>query len=1113
MPISQKLLDSLVCRIKARAVGAARLALIPVFLCGILAAIAPSADAAVAAAPGWTIDSLPIPPNFTEQNNSECVKQLGTGAQYPHCNGYDITAINVGSKATDGTPITMSATMPAGVKVRRVSFLWSGAGRLGDPELSSETDLNTKLPTPLCTNVPLSCTLPPVAVAPNDRVRMLVYVTLEPSAADPIVSTASVSGGGAPEARDLSDAPDTEAEPLFGYKFGSLFVNPAGAPVVQAGEHPSELATRIDFNTKVIEGEYRSVQEIRDAIVDLPLGMVGSAVAAPTCTLAQLTAETCPPDSVVGHVFTEPTDNARVDGPLNNVTPEHGKAAEFGFIDTLGAVHLIYASVAPTPAGYVLRAATSEIPQVGLTDLLVTFFGDPAAVDGSGNTPVPQLTAPSSCTGQPLLTHVYIDRWVAPGRENPDGTPDLTDPNWLSQTSESPAVSGCNLLRFNPSISATPEVTRANSPSGFNVDIEVPEHEDPSTLATPPLKKAVVTLPAGVSVNPSSANGLAACSLAQVGMSASGEPNAGPPSCPDASKIGALELDSPAISGTLQGSVYLARQNENPFGSLLALYFVVNDPERGVLVKLAGRVEANPLTGQLTTVVDNSPQFPFSALRVHIFGGEKASLRTPLACGSYATTSELTPWSAPDSGPPATPGSAFNVSSAADGSACPAAIPFSPSMSAGTSSNRAGAFSPFTVTIARTDAEQELGGVTVTTPEGLLGLLKSVEQCLEPQAGRGECGPNSLVGSATVGAGSGSDPFYIRDGKVFLTGPYHGAPFGLSIVVPAIAGPFNLGNVVVRSRIEVDPHTARVSVISDPLPQMINSIEGLRSGIPTDLRSVTVSIDRPGFIFNPSSCDPLTGDATLTGVQGAGATVSSHFQASDCGALKFAPKFTASTAGKASKANGASLDVKVGYPTGPQGTYANIKAVKVDLPKQLPSRLTTLQKACLAAMFEANPASCPHASDVGTATATTPVLNVALTGPAYLVSHGGEAFPDLEIVLQGENITLILIGNTQIKKGITSSTFKTVPDAPVSSFELKLPTGPFSILGATVPQSKKYNLCGQTLPMPTQITAQNGAVIKQTTKIAITGCPKSKKAAAKKKKKKTKGDSGKGKKK
>jgi hypothetical protein len=314
-------------------------------------------------------------------------------------------------------------------------------------------------------------------------------------------------------------------------------------------------------------------------------------------------------------------------------------------------------------------------------------------------------------------------------------------------------------------------------------------------------------------------------------------------------------------------------------------------------------------------------------------------------------------------------------------------------------------------------------------------------------------------------------------------------------VVPEKAGPFNLGNEVVRAAIGIDPHTAALTVASDPLPQQ-------KDGVPFRLKTVNVTIDRPNFVFNPTNCSQQTIAGSIAGVlpdgtRGATASVSSPFAVAGCKNLPFKPKLTALTQAKATKANGASLHVKV--VSGPG--QANIGKVKVDLPKQLPSRLTTLQKACTAAVFEANPAACPAASVVGTGTAVTPVLKNPLTGPAYLVSHGGAAFPDLEIVLQGEGITLDLDGNTNIKKGITSSTFKSVPDAPITTFDLVLPEGPHSALTAFVPSSKNYSLCGQTLAMPTAITGQNGAVIKQTTKIAVSGCPKHKKAKPRKKRK------------
>jgi hypothetical protein len=320
-----------------------------------------------------------------------------------------------------------------------------------------------------------------------------------------------------------------------------------------------------------------------------------------------------------------------------------------------------------------------------------------------------------------------------------------------------------------------------------------------------------------------------------------------------------------------------------------------------------------------------------------------------------------------------------------------------------------------------------------------------------------------------------------------LTGPYEGAPFGLSIVTPVIAGPFDLGTIVTRARIEVDPRTAQITVTTDPLPQIVK-------GVPTDLREINAIIDRPGFLFNPTNCAPqeFTGIATSAG-SAATAPLATHFGMGSCQSLKFKPRFSATASGRNSKANGASLDVKVVYPSEPQGSEANIAKVKVDLPKQLPSRLTTLQKACTAAQFDANPAGCPSASVVGHAIVHTSVLPVPLEGPAYFVSNGGEAFPNLIMVLQGYGVTVDLVGDTFINKaGITSSTFKTVPDVPFNTFELNLPQGPASALATNVPAKAAYSLCGQKLVMPTELIAQNGAVINQSTPIGVAGCAKTK---------------------
>ncbi len=500
----------------------------------------------------------------------------------------------------------------------------------------------------------------------------------------------------------------------------------------------------------------------------------------------------------------------------------------------------------------------------------------------------------------------------------------------------------------------------------------------------------------------------------------------------------------------------------------------------GVIVKQAGYAMINQATGRVTTVFKDTPQLPFDDLEAALEPGANAALTNPSTCGPAVTDAGLTPWSS--NTPTKIEAPPFQV----NGNCAPG---FSPGFQAGTSPTHAGGYAGFSLTLTHQDGEQTLGRVSVTTPPGLLGVLKNVEQCPKAQAKAGTCSDASKIGTGSVVVGPGSTPLPLAGSKVYLTGPYDGQPFGLSIVTPTVAGPFVLsgntghGSEVVRASIAINPHTSALTVTSDPLPPTIN-------GIPVDIRAIRIDVNREKFTFNPTDCDVMTIGGTITSTTGAVSHASSPFQATGCAGLPFSPKFTVSTQGKTSKKNGASLHVKVSSGAG----QANIAKVKVNLPVQLPSRLTTLQKACVDHVFDANPSACSSASIVGSATAVTPLLAKSLTGPAYLVSHAGAAFPDLEVVLQGEGITLILDGNTQIKKGITSSIFRAVPDAPISTFDLNLPEGPHSALGAF------GNLCTSKLRMPTIITGQNGKVVEQTTKITATGCPKHKPARAARKK-------------
>jgi hypothetical protein len=880
------------------------------------------------------------------------------------------------------------------------------------------------------------------------------------------------------------------AQAMFGIEtFENAFTNESGLPIAEAGAHPYAMTTTLAFNghkpspEQEGAGFFHEVPEgdPKDIEVNLPPGVILNPLATETrCTEAEIenVGVGCPNSAAVGvAVLRVGLGGGEGRAPVYNMVPPPGVPGELALNAAgIGVIVHIVGRVR-TGGDYGLSADVSGITQKAAVDgTTLTLWGDPSQanhdkergqcfppnlnefeknIEEGVSCPVERthealLTLPTSCTANTTAATMRADSWQEPGQWTP----------LVPSSPATPAIEGCGRLNFDPRLTVEPEPVTAftESPSGLNVDLKVPAKGTAEGFAEANLKNALVTLPAGVAVSPSAANGLEACTPEEISLH-----TAEPDRCPAASKIGSVEVVTPLLEHPLEGSVYLAQQENNPFQSLIALY--VTAEGSGALIKLAGEGKLEPSTGQITTTFDNNPQLPFSELKLSFFGGPRAPLIMPSACATYTTTSQLTPWSSEIAKEPS---SSFTI-----GSGC-GPQGFSPSFAAGSVNSQAGAFSPFTLTLARRDGEQRLASVQVQEPPGLLGVLKSVVQCPEPQASLGTCGPESQIGHTTVGAGPGPDPVWVG-GSVYLTGSYGGAPFGLSIVTHAAAGPFDLGNVVVRARIGVDPHTGQITVSSEPFPTILD-------GIPLDIRTVNVTVDRSGFLFNPTNCAPLSVNGTVTSTSGASAAVSSPFEAANCGLLPFKPKFVVSTQAKTSKLEGASLHVEVASAPG----QANIGKVAVSLPKRLPSRLSTLQKACLAAVFEANPAACSAASQVGTATATTPLLARPLAGPAYLVSYGNEAFPNLVIVLQGEGIVVDLVGNTKIKKGITSSTFNAVPDVPVTKFELTLPRGRYSVLTAN------GSPCAAPLKMPTTITGQNGAVTKQTTKIAVSGCPKHK---------------------
>jgi hypothetical protein len=1009
---------------------------------------------------------------------------------------YWVTVTNTSSQPTSG-PITITDSPPRGLQSASIR------GEL-DLELGGGSTLSCEAGT--------RCTYAP-SLLPGQRVFVEMVVRIAPGTVGPVTDTASVSGGGAPsESANVSSAIGTAAQSAaesFGLAaVGAEATGLNGLTDSQAGDHPYETTVSFSLNTVYLFNEQAGARaevtaggvggegaHTRDVIVDVPPGFVGDPTVVERCPQYKILAEACPANTQIGiaRIVTlgyrnYPSGEYR----MYNVVPDKQYPAEFVIdIPTVAQVPL-YASVTPD-SGYGVRITTPGIPEKGAPiDVAVTFFGTPANDPNvnnrnqSGAVPVAFLDNPVSCSTKPQVTTVRVDSWENPGTYLADGQPNFGDPNWKSLSSTMfPLLTGCELLGFNPSLSVLPDTTRADEPAGMTVDVNVPQaQQEFPHLITPEFKDTTVTLPSGLSLSPSAGDGLAGCSSEQIDLASGGRG-----SCPAGSQIGTVRVTTPLLTEPLEGQVFLGTPHCDPCsnadasdGNMYRLFLQFEGS--GTVVKVEGTIHANTSTGQLTTTFDDTPQLPVSQVQLHFNSGLRAGLATPQACGTFTSTADVTPYSTPIT-PDATPSSQFNVDWNGDGEACPAVWPFKPSFEAGTSNPNAGQLSPLTVTFNREDREQDFSQIKVVTPPGLLGSLSGVPLCGEPQADLGTCSAASQIGEMTVAAGPGSHPYY-QKGMVYLTGPYRGAPFGLSIVVPTHAGPFNLGNVVVRATISVDPYTAALTVTTDPLPQILD-------GIPLRLRTTNVTINRPGFIFNPTDCAQLHITATISGSQGTQAEDSVPFAVSGCAGLPFGPKFSVATSGKTSRTAGASLDAKLVFPSGPQ---SNIARVKVELPKQLPSRLTTLQKACRDSVFETNPAACPAESVIGAVQAVTPILPVKLVGPVYFVSHGGAAFPNLVAVLQGYGVRVNLVGETFISKaGITSSTFTNVPDVPVSSFELFLPEGPFSALAAN------GDLCKDKLLMPTSFVAQDGAQLKQNTPIEVTGCPKAKQAKRKTKRK------------
>ncbi len=890
---------------------------------------------------------------------------------------------------------------------------------------------------------------------------------------------------------------------------GQTTANEAGDPYTQAGGTPHTIATRIEFPRyqKLIaslppfatyEGPM-PVEAPRDIFVEIPAGLIGRPASLPKCTIVELNGDasrpTCPMESQVGTAAVGLGDG----GYVSQVSVYAMEApaevpARFAF-NVGGALVSLDASVRSDGDYGITLASRNTSQAVPFGGTQIDLWGTPAdpihdadrrcpggATAGpflnTGTAeecpyerpePTALLRMPTSCSG-PVDTALRVDSWEHRGALKSDGAPDLSDPNWKSATftshnppgyPETPdnwgpeqGTTGCNAVPFNPQVSVEATSNEADSPTGLAVDISVPQTSDPDVLGSSDLKDTTVTLPEGFSLNPSAADGLEACTLEQIDLDGQNTE----PECPNASKIGTTQIDTPLLEEPMSGDVFLAEQNdpdkpgaENPFDTLTAYYIVAEGP--GTVIKLPGKVELDEGTGQIVNTFTDNPQLPFSNFHVEFFDGPRSPIATPRTCGTDAVEAELTPWARPDS--PVTRTQNLAITTGPGGLPCPADLasrPFEPTLSSGVVDPVAGSFTPFVFQLKRADGHQEILRLRVDLPPGVTANISDTPRCSEAalaelvdsnhsaaeEIASAKCPAASQVGKVTVGAGAGSNPYYVQTGKAYLAGPYKGAPLSLAAVVPALAGPFDLGVELVRSALHVDPRTAEITVATDQFPTILE-------GIPLRLRDIRVNMNKPNFMLAGTNCDPLQITGQASGVGGASADLAQRYQLGDCGSLGFSPKLELDL-GNAKKSTKSNQHPPLHATLSPNEGDANISSAEVVLPEGVLLDQDRIGRICSRDRYAAG--TCPEESRVGYAKATTPLLADPVEGPVYLKASDN-TLPDLAADLNGE-IDIDLFGRIDQTKGKRinriRNTFDIVPDVPVSSFELTLDGGSDGLL-------------------------------------------------------------------
>jgi hypothetical protein len=854
-----------------------------------------------------------------------------------------------------------------------------------------------------------------------------------------------------------------------------------GAFTRQAGAH-ADLETHLEFPREIDPntGTPRLQANVKDVLVDLPPGVSGNPTAVPTCAEALLISAIgsplCPPTTQLGIARIEQTSGLIEPVPIYNVQRPDGVPGLFAF-NYLGVVTYIKAKV--RAGDYGISALSTQISQThAILSVDITLWGTPGDPrhdadrfdpnlyapgvgdfgTASGLPPAPFLSNPTSCPDGPSTTTISTDFWQDPDNysvvkltEDVDGTPLVNE--------------GCDKLDFRPTASVQPLSHTVDAPTGLDVNIHVPQNEAPYGLSTAHVKKVSVVLPQGMSVSPSSAAGLGACAPDQIRIGLADDPT-----CPDSASVGTVEIDTPLLDDPLKGDVYLAKPNDNPSNSLVALYIVAHGP--GFTLKLPGRIDLDQNTGQLTTTFDNNPQLPFTDLHLQFRGGSQAPLATPTTCGTYNTHVEITSWA---SDTPVTSDTPMTFDQGCG------ARNFAPSFSAGSTNPAAGAASPFTFSLTRADGQQYLSKIATVLPAGLLARIASVPQCPDAAAAAGTCPATSQVGSVSTLAGPGAQPLALT-GRVYLTGPYRGAPFGLSIVVPTAgqSGPFDLGNVVVRAAISIDRRDAHVTVDSDLLPTILK-------GFPLRLRQVKLSIDRAGFMINPTNCASQSITGIFGSTDGTSSVQKALYQPLGCKDLSVNDKLAMTLTGTGTT-DGSHPGLQAKLTAAPGG--ANLRKAVVRLPLSLALDPDNAEALCTIAQRAA--LNCPKASIVGTAKAYS-VLPDPLTGPVYFVkgqrfSPSGRPIPTLPtlwIPLSADGVTIDVNASSDVDDlSALVTTFDALPDAPFSEFDLNINGGKHGILVV----SGKPSACDRDKVVDTQFTGQNGDLVQDGVTSRWNGC-------------------------